>query len=119
MNRWMGWTLAAAALVASAAPGFACEQQAQAAEAKDVKTVAANVDAKGCNMPCCAHANAAANAAANEKPASDAPAEKPCTAHDAKGCPKKSGTTSPTVATVEPPKEAAKQEPPSGPGKNR
>ena len=43
-------------------------KDAKAADAKDGTTVAANDDAKGCDKPCCAHANAAANdkIAANE-----------------------------------------------------
>ena len=115
MNRWIGWTLAAVALAVSASTGFACDQHAQAAEAKDVKAVAANGDAKGCDMPCCAHANAAAN----DKPAAGAPAEKPCAAHDPKGCPKKAGATAAAIAKTEPAKEAAKVEPPADPGTNR
>ena len=115
MNRWFGWTLAAVALAVSASTGFACDQHAQAAEAKDVKAVATNGEVKGCDMPCCAHATTAAN----DKPAPDAAAAKPCTAHDAKGCPKKAGSTAPTVATTEPAKEAAKTEPAADPGTNR
>jgi len=115
MNRWIGWTLAAVALAVSAPTGFACEQHAQAAEAKDVKDVAANGNAKGCDMPCCAHANSAVN----DKIAADAVAEKPCPAQAPKGCPKKATATAAAVAKSEPAKEAAKAEPPADPGTNR
>lgn len=115
MNRWIGWTLAALALAVSASTGFACDQRAEAAEAKDVKAVAANGNAKGCDMPCCAHANAAAN----NKIVAEAATEKPCAAHDPKGCPKKAGATAAAVANTEPAKGAAKAEPAADPGTNR
>ena len=115
MNRWIGWTLAAIALATAASAGLACDQHAQAAEAKDMKAVAANDAAKGCDMPCCAHANAAAN----DKTAADAATEKPCAAHATKGCPKKATATVAAVAKTEPAKQAAKAEPAADPGTNR
>jgi hypothetical protein len=115
INRWIGWTLAAVALATAASAGLACDQHAQAAEAKDMKAVAANDAAKGCDMPCCAHANSAVN----DKIAADAVAEKPCSAQAPKGCPKKATATAAAVAKSEPAKEAAKAEPPADPGTNR
>ena len=115
MNRWFGWTLAAVALAVSGSAGFACDQHAQAAEAKDVKAVAANGNAKGCDMPCCAHAAAAAN----DKNAAPPAGEKPCSAHEAKGCPKKAGATAAAVAKAEPAQDAAKAEPAVDPGTHR
>jgi hypothetical protein len=106
-------SLAALALAVSASAGFACDHEAQAADAKnakdskDVKAVAANGEAKGCDMPCCAHAAAAA---ANDKIAANAAGDKPCSAHDTKGCPKK-GATTVAVAKVEPAKDSPKAEP--------
>ena len=112
---WIGLNVAAVALAVSASTCFACGEQAQAADAKDVKTVAANGAAKGCDMPCCAHANAAAN----DKNAAIAAGEKPCAAHEAKGCPKKAGAAAATVTKAEPAKDAAKPEPAVDPGTNR
>ena len=112
---WIGLSVAAAILAVSASMCFACGEPAQAADAKDVKTVAANGDAKGCDMPCCAHANAAAN----EKNAANTAGEKPCSAHEAKGCPKKAGTAAATVTKAEPAKDTAKAEPAVDPGTNR
>lgn len=94
---WMRWTLASLILAAATTAGFTCDDAAKAADAKDA-TVAAHGDAKGCDMPCCAHAKDAADAvpaadvklAADVKPVAAAPADKPCSAHDGKGCPKKS-----------------------------
>jgi hypothetical protein len=108
-------------LAVSVSSGLACDQHTQAADAndttdaKDAKTLAVNGSAKGCDMPCCAHANAAANDtnAANET------GEKPCAAHDAKGCPKKAGTTGATAAKTKPAEDTAKAEPAADPGTNR
>ena len=112
---WIGLSVAAVALAVSASTCVACGEQAQAADAKDVKTVAANGETKGCDMPCCAHANAVAN----DKNAANAPGDKPCAAHDAKGCPKKAGATAVTAAKSEPAKDTAKAEPAVDPGTNR
>lgn len=101
-KRWMGWTLASLALAVAATTGFACDEHAQAADAKDGKTVAAKGDAKGCDMPCCAHAADAADAKA-----AAAPAEKPCAMHDGKGCPKKATA----MAKADTVKDAPKAEP--------
>ena len=117
-KRWIGLSLAAFALAASTSAGLACDQQAQAAETQDAKggnTVAAKGETKGCDMPCCAHANAAAN----DKNAAVAAGEKPCAAHEAKGCPKKAGATTATATKTEPAKETAKAEPAAEPGTHR
>ena len=114
-KNWIGLSVAVMALAVSTSMCLACGEQAQAADAKDVKTVAANGDAKGCDMPCCAQANAAANV----KNAANAAVEKPCAAHDAKGCPKKAGATAGTVAKAEPAQDTAKAEPAVDPGTNR
>ena len=45
------------ALAVSASAAWSCDRHADAVEAKDAKdakAVAANGDAKGCSMPCCA-----------------------------------------------------------------
>jgi len=120
-KNWMGLSFAAVALAVSVSTAFACDQQAQAADAKDTKdakdgaVVAANGSAKGCDMPCCAHAKAAAN----DKTATNDATEKPCSAHDAKGCPKKASTATAAAAKAEPAKDAAKAEPAASPGTNR
>ena len=114
-KNWIGLSLAAVALAVSASTCFACGEQAQAADAKDVKTVAANGDAKGCDMPCCAHANTATG----EKTAAPATGEKPCTVQEAKGCPKKAGATAAAIAKAEPAQDTAKAEPAVDPGTQR
>ena len=117
MKRWAGWTVAAMAVAASASAGFACDRHAPAAEAKDTKdtkVVAASRDAKGCDMPCCAHAKAAAV----DPKAAVASDQKPCAGQDSKGCPKKAGTAV-AVAKAELAKDAAKPEPPTDPGTHR
>ena len=125
MKNWIGLSLAAAALAVSASAGFACEDHAQAADANDpakapaqavaAKAVPATDTAKGCDMPCCAQAKAAAG---DQKAANDA-AEKPCSAHEAKGCPKKAPTATAAAAKIEPAKDTAKAAPPASPGTNR
>lgn len=131
-KRWIGPSMAAVVLALSASAGFACDQDAKAAdakdpkEAKDVKVVAAKGETKGCDMPCCAHAKdagagapaAAEVVAANGKPAANAAGEKPCAGHDAKGCPKKAGAGA-AVANAEPAKDQAKGEPAADPGTHR
>jgi hypothetical protein len=112
-NRWIGWTLGVMALTVSASAGFACDQAANAADAKDAKAVASNGASAGCDMPCCAHAKA------GDKVAAEAPAEKPCAAHDGKGCPKKAAATATAVAKTDPAKDAAKPDPAADPGTNR
>jgi hypothetical protein len=105
-------------LAVSASAGFACDQHAEAAEAaeaKDAKAVVAHADAKGCDMPCCAHAKGASDV----KTAVAATDEKPCASHDPKGCPKKTGATAAAVAKPEPAKDAAKAEPAADPGTHR
>ena len=114
-KNWIGLSVAALALAVSASTCLACNEQAQAADAKDVKTVAANGDAKGCDMPCCAHASAAAN----DKNVALKAGDKPCAAHEAKGCSKKAGATAAAVAGVEPAQDAAKAEPAADPGTHR
>ena len=114
MNRWIGWTLAVAALSVSASAGFACDQHAEAAEAKDSKAFVANGAEKGCDMPCCAHAKAAVT-----DKAAEAAGEKPCASHDLKGCPKKAGAAAAAVAKTEPAKDTAKVEAAADPGTNR
>ena len=112
---WIGLSVAAVTLAVSVSMCFACGEQAQAADAKGVKTADAKSDAKGCDMPCCAHANAAAN----DKNAANTAGEKPCAAHEAKGCPKKAGTAAATVTKAEPAKDTANAEPAVDPGTNR
>lgn len=123
-KRWIGLSLAALALAVSVSAGLACDQHTQAADAndtkdakdaKDAKTLAANGSAKGCDMPCCAHSHAASN----DKNAANEAGEKPCAAHDAKGCPKKAGTTGATAAKTGPAEDMAKAEPAADPGTNR
>jgi len=111
-NRRIGLTLVVALLSVSASAVFACDRQADAAEAKDAKAVAATGDAEGCDMPCCAHANAAA-----EVKTAEAVGEKPCAGHDAKGCPKKAAAT--VAAKTEPAKDAASVAPAADSGTHR
>jgi hypothetical protein len=113
MNRRIGSTLVAVVLSVSASAVLACDRHADAAEAKDAKAVVATGDAKGCDMPCCAHAKAAADTKSAETIG-----EKPCAAHDAKGCPKKAA---PTVAakTTEPAKDGASVTPAVDSGTHR
>lgn len=69
INRRTGSMLVAVALAVSTSAAWACDKHADAAEAKDAKdakAVAANGDAKGCSMPCCAKAKTAT--AAKESP---------------------------------------------------
>ena len=115
MKRWAGWSLAAVVVAVSASAGLACDRPEKSAEVKDVKAVAANHDAKGCDMPCCANAKAAA-VDAKVAVASD---QKPCAGHDPKGCPKKTGATVAAVLKAEPAKDAAKSAPPADPGTHR
>jgi hypothetical protein len=127
MKPWMGWTAAAAiALTMTATTSFACDEHAQAADAKDPKAVAAAGDAKGCDKPCCAKktaadakAAAAPTAALPAVNAADAkPAEAPCAAAhaaDGKSCPKKTGL----VAKAEPAKDTPAAEPAPTSGANR
>ena len=119
----MRWTLASLILAAATTAGFACDDAAKAADVKDA-TVAAHGDAKGCDMPCCAHAKDAADVkpaaeaklAADVKPVAAAAADMPCAAHNGKGCPKKSVA----VAKAEEPKDAPKAaEPVADPGTHR
>jgi len=117
-KNWIGISVLTVALAVSASTCFACGEQAQAADAKDVKTVAANGETKGCDMPCCAHAAAAA-AAANDKNATPPAGEKPCSATAAKGCPKRAGATAATVAKAEPAQDTAKAAPAVDPGTQR
>ena len=113
-NRKIGSTLVALALAVSASAVLACDRHADAAEAKDAKAVAASGDTKGCDMPCCAHAKAAADA----KPAAIA-GKTPCAAHDGKGCPKKAGVATAAVTKTEPAKGAAPVAPAVDPGTHR
>jgi hypothetical protein len=127
----IGLTVVAVALAFSASTCFACGEDAQAADVKDAKAVAASGTATGCDMPCCAHANAGAKTAANAAPnvAADAAAtanniatatsEKPCHAAAAKGCPKKTGTAATAVAKAEPAQDTAKAAPAVDPGTQR
>ncbi len=123
--RWMKWTLAAAALATAANVGFACDEHANSADAKDVKA-AVQKDGKGCDMPCCAHAKDAADVktVADAKAAAAAPApaaaaaETPCAAHNGKGCPKKAAAAA-TVAKSEPEKESPKAESQASSGSQR
>ena len=88
INRKIGSTIVAVALAVSASAAWSCDRHADAVEAKDAKdakAVAANGDAKGCSMPCCAKAKTAtaakespekaavATATSKSKPAQDAP----------------------------------------------
>ena len=100
MNRKLGPTLVAVALVMSASAVLACERHADAREAKDATAVAANGDAKGCDKPCVAHARTA-----TETKASAAVAHKPCAAREAKACPKKPAAATAALKT-EPAKDA-------------
>ena len=113
MKRRIGSTLMAVALGVSASSAFACNEHAQAAEVKDEKVVAAKADTKDCDMPCCAKAKAA-----SDKKIAAAP-EKPCAAHDAKGCPKKAEAKAAAVAKAEPAKDAAPVAAPADPGTHR
>ena len=113
MNRRIGSTLVAMALAMTWSAVLACDRHADAAEARDAKAVAATGDSKGCDMPCCAHAKTTADtktAAAVE--------EKPCTAHDAKGCPKKAAAATASLKK-EPAKDAAPVAPAVDPGTQR
>lgn len=98
VNRKIGSTLIAAALAVSATAAMACDRHGDAAAAKDAKAVVASGDAKGCDMPCCAKAKAAA---------------------DAKGCPKNAGVTTAAVKKTEPAKSAAPVAPAVDPGTHR
>jgi hypothetical protein len=115
----MGWSLAAIVVAVSGSAVLACDHDAQAADAKDAsgaKAVVAKGDAKGCDMPCCAHAKQAADVKADaaQKDAM------PCSGHDAKGCPKKGGATAATVAAkADPAKDAAKPQPAADSGTQR
>ncbi len=84
-KQWMRWTLATLVLTAATTAGFACDDQAKADDAKEKPAVAAKADAKGADMPCCAHAKEAADV----KTVAAGTDDKPCTGHDGKGCPKK------------------------------
>jgi hypothetical protein len=98
-KRSMRWVLASLILSAAATAGWACDDQAKADDAKDKAAVAAKADAKGADMPCCAHAKEAADtktvAAADDKP---------CTGHDGKGCPKKAAAVAKNDAAKDTPK---------------
>jgi len=72
-KNWIALSVLAVALTVSGSTCFACGDEKKADDTKDAKAVAANGEAKGCDMPCCAHAAAAANeknaaAPAGEKP---------------------------------------------------
>ena len=117
----MGWTAAAAlalALIATRS-SWACEQHAEAAEAKDPKAVAAGGETAGCDKPCCAKKSAAdAKSVAAPAPAANAANAIPCDgakSADGKSCPKKAAM----VAKVEPTKDAPKAEPTPNAGANR
>lgn len=116
-KNWIGMSVLSVALAVSASTCFACGEQAQAADAKDVKPAAANGEAKGCDMPCCAHAAVAANDK-NDKNAAPPAGDKPCSAMAAKGCPKKAEAEA-TVAKSEPAQDTAKAEPAVDPGTQR
>ena len=115
-KHWTNFTLIAMGLAVTATTAFACDGHAPTAEAKEAPgtAVAAPVgavavttgDAKGCDMPCCAHAKEAADL----KAAAPVKAEVPCAAHEAKGCPKKA-TAANAVAKADP----AKGEPQTAP----
>ena len=111
MKHGLRWTLAAFAVAVSVSAGWACDGHAQDADAKDGKTAAAQGDAKGCDMPCCAHAHDAANAKTAEGTADD----KPCAGHDPKGCPKKAAA----VAKPDAVKDTPKAEPSANSGTQR
>jgi hypothetical protein len=100
-KNWLRWTLASLALVVAANTGWACDAQAQNADAKDKdgKVVSGQADAKGCDMPCCAHAHDTAGA----KTAEGVAADKPCAGHDPKGCPKKAALVAKTEAVKDMP----------------
>jgi hypothetical protein len=108
-------TVLTVAVAVSGSTCFACGEQAQAADAKDAKPVAANGEAKGCDMPCCAHTAVAANDKNTTPPAG----EKPCSAMAGKGCPKKAGAATAAVAKSEPAQDTAKAEPAVDPGTQR
>jgi hypothetical protein len=116
-KNWIGLGVLAIAVAVSGSTCFACGEE-KAADAKDIKTVAANGETKGCDMPCCAHAAAAA-VAANDKHAAAPAGEKPCAATAAKGCPKKAAATSATVAKAEPAQDTVAAEPVADPGAQR
>jgi len=94
-------------LAMTATTALACDGHAPAAEAQEAKGAAAAAapvaalaapgDAKGCDMPCCAHAKEAADV----KAAAPVKAEAPCAAHEEKGCPKKP-TAANAVAKADP-----------------
>ena len=124
-KHWTNWTLVVMALAVTATGAAACDGHPAAAEAKDaagpavaapVPAMAAAGDAKGCDMPCCAHAKGTADAksadAKSADPKSEAAvkADAPCTAHDAKGCPRKA-TAAGAVAKAEPAKDAPQAQP--------
>lgn len=106
---WMKWTLASLAFAAAATAGFACDQHAKAADAKDGPKAAA----AGCDMPCCAHAKDAVEV----KTAAAAAEAKPCAAHDPKGCPKKAVAVA--VANAGADKEPSTVEPTTDSGTQR
>jgi hypothetical protein len=87
MNRRIGSMLVAVALAVSASAAWACDGHADAKDTKDAKAVTASGGAKGCSMPCCAKAKAAAVA------------EKPSPAHDAKGGPETAVVASDALKT--------------------
>jgi hypothetical protein len=109
----MGSSLVAVALAVSASSVFACERHAESAEAKDAKAVVANGDTKGCDLPCCAHAKGAADTKTVA-----AAGEKPCAAHDAKGCPKKAAVAT-AALKAEPAKDPAPAQPAAETGTHR
>ena len=114
-KNWIALSVLTVAFAVSASTVFACGEQAQAAEAKDVKAVAAaNTDPKGCDKPCCAHADAAVA----DKNAVQPAGEKPCASMAAKGCPKKAAAVA-AVAKAEPATDTAKAEPAVDPGTQR
>ena len=97
-KNWIALSVLAVAVAFSASTVFACGEQAQAADTKDAKTVAATAETKSCDKPCCAHADAAVA----DKNAVQPAGEKPCSAAAAKGCPKKAAATTTAVAKAEP-----------------
>jgi hypothetical protein len=101
-KRLMGWSLAAAALALAATSGFACDHDAKAADAKDVKkqdatAVAKASDTKDAGMPCCAGAKGT----------------------EAKGCPKKKTAAPAVAAQAAPAKGETPPEPAPGAGTKR
>ena len=121
-KRFMGWSLAAAVVAVSGSAALACEEAAKTAdlkEAKDTKAIAAKSETSGCNLPCCAHDKAAAEAKAETAVKAEVAAhnEKPCAGHDGKGCAKK--TTATLAAKAEPAKDAVKPEAATDPGTQR